>query len=75
MMVPKVLCVGGPMDGEYSYSVVPPTVPNNAGNPMGSYVTYAERTVVLPTGEYSRVFAPDEMTDRLLKKALKKHFS
>jgi hypothetical protein len=74
MMVPKVLCIGGPLDGEYSYSAVAPTVPVNAENPTGAYITYAERSVVLPTGEYSRVFAPDEMTDRLLNKALKKHF-
>lgn len=73
-MIPKVLCIGGPLDGEYSYSSVPPTVPAQNRAIPSSYVTYVEHTVTLPTGEFSRIFAPDDMTDRQISKSLKRRF-
>jgi hypothetical protein len=76
-MIPKVFCADGPLDGEYSYSAVPPTASAASKGFLPSspsYVSYADHSVILPDGKYARIFVAENMTDRDVAKAVKKHF-
>jgi len=79
MMVPNILCIGGPLDGQYSHSFSPPISQKNPESTLiphaGTvYVTYAEHRITLPNGQFSKIYAPDNMTERDIAKAVKKHF-